>query len=1023
MKLILTLCVIVSCLSTINCRPQTVQVEKQDLMHLHRLANIPLTSESVKRGSIEETQRILQEIERINNALGYRKKISSAYPRQQFNSEGYFYPRQEFKPAFLTKKRVENSRSSSRNIHSQRAIYASPFNNQQYYYPTPYLQVPTNQRAEQFTSNKYFYPVFMAQMNGLQYNDKDEKRAEDGSIKLGTIVILPKEHYKDRAPKAVESEREEIVKKINKLKDQKKHEVQPSFIDQFVNYVPDALGFAEDDDEDERQQVVVSSTTPRQHPIKNDKFLNLAVKKRPSVEVDEDDDDDDDDETEDGEIEYKEYGMVPSSIQSLRAFNFTNPIEKLQNFTKQFTQTRTQDLVKEQNDAQKAAIEIAIIREREEDAADDKEDKEEEKSPFGLFPFGPKQQSQTFKEGGIIIQRLKVRRGGIAIAGPGGVATAGSGGTAIVGPNGIAFTHPRSLAIGGPGAKIYAVPESTDLEALALNHSARNLNLEIGQSSADQPINGYDSYFPESAFQQPGSEPESTLILEPHSKAIVGNDGTAISSPISRAILRRGTAVKVLFKPQSVAIAGNDKILMPYYGGAKGQVLEIRQRPDGTIFSRILMDEVKTDIKKEDLQEPEMSKALPRPQASFEKEEITFENSLLAIQRAAAELVHLQESFKETGKLTDEQKKIYSKNLENLGLSAQKLANVQQEDGDDYRLLFDESMADRIKAGGSKKKPENIKFPPYAKKPQTTTPKKEECGETVEKEEEEENVGEEGDDSSTTAATTTTTKAPPPSSSSDGDSVSVSAAEEESSVAEAKPVGLAIAGVGGVASSKPIATAIVGPGGLAVARPVATAIAGIKPSEVSALGLPIPGKLKDLVPRGSLPLKGKYGLASISNDDNDKVLVGPNYFAESRLAEKGIDSYPESYQNEDDIEAEENENMKQSNKDEEKAETEQGDNERQVEPVDNLESEYGFDFGKSPLMQQNFEGMYNWSPNPYMQQQAYMPIPMNSQFLQRRGFNTGLRYPSAPQYPSAYNPPQYDSNPTPYAPFRYYIVQ
>ena len=414
-------------------------------MHLHRLANIPLTNESIKRGSIEETQRILQEIERINNALGYRKKISSAYPRQQFNGEGYFYPRQEFKPEFLTKtkKRVENSRSSSRNIHSQRAIYASPFNNQQYYYPTPYLQVPMNQKAEQFTSNKYFYPVLMAQMNGLQYNDKDERRAQDGSIKLGTIVILPKEHFKDRAPKAVESEREEIVKKINKLKDQKKHEVQPSFIDQFVNYVPDALGFSEDDDEDERQEVVVSSTTPRQHAIKNDKYLNLAVKKRPTVEDDDDDDDDEDDEIEDGEIEYKEYGMVPSTIQSLRAFNFTNPIEKLQNFTKQFTQTRTQDLVKEQNDAQKAAIEIALIREREEDAADDKEDKEEEKSPFGLFPFGPKQQSQTFKEGGIIIQRLKVRRGGIAIAGPGGVATAGSGGTAIVGPNGIAFTHPR----------------------------------------------------------------------------------------------------------------------------------------------------------------------------------------------------------------------------------------------------------------------------------------------------------------------------------------------------------------------------------------------------------------------------------------------------------------------------------------------------------------------------------------------------------------------------------------------------
>lgn len=94
-------------------------------------------------------------------------------------------------------------------------------------------------------------------------------------------------------------------------------------------------------------------------------------------------------------------------------------------------------------------------------------------------------------------------------------------------------------------------------------------------------------------------------------------------------------------------------------------------------------------------------------------------------------------------------------------------------------------MSDRIKNGGSKKKPDNIKFPPYAKKPQPTTPKKEECGETVDKEEE--NVGEEGDDNSTTAAPTTTKV--PPTSSTDGESISVSAAEDESSVAEAKPVG------------------------------------------------------------------------------------------------------------------------------------------------------------------------------------------------------------------------------------------
>ncbi|KAH8378581.1 hypothetical protein KR009_000063, partial [Drosophila setifemur] len=73
-------------------------------------------------------------------------------------------------------------------------------------------------------------------------------------------------------------------------------------------------------------------------------------------------------------------------------------------------------------------------------------------------------QKQALREGGIIIQRLKVRKGGIAIAGPGGVATAGSGGTAIVGPGGYALTHPRSLTIAGPGAKVISIPANVDLQ-------------------------------------------------------------------------------------------------------------------------------------------------------------------------------------------------------------------------------------------------------------------------------------------------------------------------------------------------------------------------------------------------------------------------------------------------------------------------------------------------------------------------------------------------------------------------------
>jgi hypothetical protein len=121
-------------------------------------------------------------------------------------------------------------------------------------------------------------------------------------------------------------------------------------------------------------------------------------------------------------------------------------------------------------------------------------------------------------------------------------------------------------------------------------------------------------------------------------------------------------------------------VRLPYIGGAKGQVLEIRQRPDGTIFSRILMDEVKTDIKKEDLDALDSTKGFAKP-------ELSFEDSLASIQRAAAELVNLQKSYKENGGLSDDQKRQYALNLEKLGISAQKLANVQEDD--DYRLLLE----------------------------------------------------------------------------------------------------------------------------------------------------------------------------------------------------------------------------------------------------------------------------------------------------------------------------------------------
>ncbi|KAJ8732307.1 hypothetical protein PYW08_015037 [Mythimna loreyi] len=94
-------------------------------------------------------------------------------------------------------------------------------------------------------------------------------------------------------------------------------------------------------------------------------------------------------------------------------------------------------------------------------------------------PYGP----------GFFINRLKVRRGGVAIAGPGGVATAGRGGTAIVGPGGLAYTQPGGLAVAGPAAKIVALSSDADLTSVAHRLQEQNSTGEDGdetESGADQ---------------------------------------------------------------------------------------------------------------------------------------------------------------------------------------------------------------------------------------------------------------------------------------------------------------------------------------------------------------------------------------------------------------------------------------------------------------------------------------------------------------------------------------------------------
>ncbi|XP_060517951.1 uncharacterized protein LOC132696875 [Cylas formicarius] len=103
----------------------------------------------------------------------------------------------------------------------------------------------------------------------------------------------------------------------------------------------------------------------------------------------------------------------------------------------------------------------------------DEQDLEEEKQNINVSNEGSKKVFSKDNTGnGIFVHRIRVRQGGVAIAGPGGIASAGDGGTAIVGPNGVAYTTRDGVAIVGKGTKVVGV-DHDDLMDMIRN-SLRN---------------------------------------------------------------------------------------------------------------------------------------------------------------------------------------------------------------------------------------------------------------------------------------------------------------------------------------------------------------------------------------------------------------------------------------------------------------------------------------------------------------------------------------------------------------------
>lgn len=390
------------------------RIERQRLV---AAKNINRFSRPIKEPSPEDTKRILDGIHQINLQLGYVKKPKEVRPRQ--NIENYFYPRPPYHPSLLQQDQSFGSIQYARKI---------PFNKNSNFNPATYFQIPSElmgsfyqyQRKERQQAQDY-YRLFNQIDQSSGRNSADFNREKQ--LLINTVQKIVNDMH-DNNGESRQLDQAVLLpmhrrKSGTKSKNPNKKLPQTSII--VVSPMNDG-GRAED----------VSSQKTILRPFKSK--ATPQVSKSPPLNL--------------TAAQVSPPSPKPSFLASLVPnFHKTSP----------------------------------KVEETEDDYEDEVSQEPEKsfKGPFSSYFENQKEQVvEALKQGGVIIQRLRVREGGIAIAGPNGVASAGSGGTAIVGPGGIALTHPRSLTIAGPGARVIAVPESVDLRDLAMRSDARSIPSE-----------------------------------------------------------------------------------------------------------------------------------------------------------------------------------------------------------------------------------------------------------------------------------------------------------------------------------------------------------------------------------------------------------------------------------------------------------------------------------------------------------------------------------------------------------------
>ncbi|KPI98136.1 hypothetical protein RR46_11257 [Papilio xuthus] len=282
-----------------------------------------------------------------------------------------------------------------------------------------------------------------------------------------------------------------------------------------------------------------------------------------------------------------------------------------------------------------------------------------------------------------------------------------------------------------------------------------------------------------------GFSDNSTIVihLNPRAHALTGPYGIAIANPISQVIVGRNKQVAVAYDPEATAVAGPGGIAhaqastqyLPFYGGAKGQYLEVQKDTKGFVVSEKIVAE--ESISSENIVKNNDDSLLTRVLAT----------NLLSLRTLAGTALKLLTLGRRTGALNNNNRARFRTQLTSLSDTASNTVKLIDEIGENIDALFNANMTLLRRYGDD---------------------------------DDDDDVGEEGDDGIGIDA---------PEHDDDDDDEDEDAALGDARIAEAKPVGLAVIGETGLAAARPVGTAVA-TSGVALARPVGTAIAGINPA-------------------------------------------------------------------------------------------------------------------------------------------------------------------------------------------------